>query len=422
MAAIAIAVAVIIVAALLLYRFNGAWIYLWDRATRNGRDRIAPEYELPRYFKLKPDGTPDYAAKWPGWDGWYFFAIPDDPDFPSKLVRASLMTGLYGLDGIDNYERLLLRLSTSEAAEYLCMAPSIMRTASGGEKRNNFSQHYQPKEYDLGMSIGELDTRISGEDIAKETDFLQYGRISGKWPDYRFQFFNPDANIRLDLRFRGENLIWWADLPDVFTYFTCLGRIEGTITYYDGTEKPDPHKIPDHKETYAIRGTGGFEHGFAHRLFSANRLFLPVRLLNYTFPSFHPIRYHYEVLIGDRVGDKDLRGGFMLARAFGVNVRDRGGLYLDGRYIPINGVRIRYAEEPAPDLVAMHCPGRPPVAFYRKWTVEAETGEGVLTYTAWRDWPPAPVAPNMTYYQFTYDGSYQGNAIAGRGYGEYAHI
>ena len=414
---VALLVALLIVAAL-LYRFNGAWIYLWDRATRNGRDRIPPEYELPRYFKLKLDGTPDYAAKWPGWDGWYFFAIPDDRDLPAKLVRASLMTGLYGLDGIDNYERLLLRLSTSQAVEYLCMAPTVMRTPSGGEKRNNFSQHYQPKQYDLRMAVGELDTRIAGEDMASETDFLQYGRISGKWPDYRFRFFNPDANIRLDLRFRGENLVWWADLPDIFTYFTCFGRFEGVITYYDGTEKPDPYQIPDREETYTIRGTGGFEHGFARRLFGPDRLFLPVRLLNYAFPSFHPIRYHFEVL----AGDGGLRGGFMQARAFGVNVRNRGGLYLDGRYIPIRGVRIRYLQEPAPDLVAMHCPGRPPVAFYREWTVEAETGEGVLSYTARREWPPAPVAPNMTYYQFTYEGSYRGSAIAGRGYGEYAHI
>src|SRR5689334_8445695 len=120
------AIVALLAAALLLFRFNGAWIYLWDRATRNGRDVLPREYEIPRYYRLRPDGSVDFAARWPGWDGWYFFVMPDDAHLPMKMARASLMTGLYGLDGVDNYERLLLRLSTFEAAEFLCLAPSTM--------------------------------------------------------------------------------------------------------------------------------------------------------------------------------------------------------------------------------------------------------------------------------------------------------
>jgi len=45
-----------------------------------------------------------------------------------------------------------------------------------------------------------------------------------------------------------------------------------------------------------------------------------------------------------------------------------------------------------------------------------------LTYTCQRDFPPAPVAPNMTYYDFSYEGTYKGASMRGRGYGEYVHI
>src|SRR5678815_5525774 len=105
-------IAGLILIAVLLFVTNAWWIYSWDQAKRNARDRLPREYEIPRYHVQKPDGSVDYAARWPGWDGWYFLAIPDDADLPLKMARASLMTGLYGLEGIDNYDRLLLRLSS----------------------------------------------------------------------------------------------------------------------------------------------------------------------------------------------------------------------------------------------------------------------------------------------------------------------
>jgi hypothetical protein len=39
-----------------------------------------------------------------------------------------------------------------------------------------------------------------------------------------------------------------------------------------------------------------------------------------------------------------------------------------------------------------------------------------------REWPPARIASNMAYYNFSYEGSYRGERISGRGYGEYVHI
>jgi hypothetical protein len=218
--------------------------------------------------------------------------------------------------------------------------------------------------------------------------------------------------------FEAERIVWWADIPGVFTYFAVFGRYNGAITYLRGTRKDDPHHITGSPEVYPLKGRGCFEHGFARKLFGADRLFLPIRLLNYILPGFRPIRYHYELFLGDA----GHQGGFMQAGAFGIRVRNRGGLYLNGRYDPIESVEITYLNDPAPDLVAAHCPSRPAVTFYRRWKVRARTREGVLEYTGTRDWPPASIATNMTYYQFEYEGSYAGQPIRGRGYGEYVHI
>jgi hypothetical protein len=295
-----------------------------------------------------------------------------------------------------------------------------MRTPNGSEKRNNLSQHYLPKASDIRMAVQKLDIAMSGEDVSNESSFLQYGRISGAWPDYHLESYNPEANISVDLLFHGEDLVWWADVPGIFTYATCLGRYQGTVTYRNGTRKPNPHDIPDRPEdaeTYEITGAGGFEHGFARNFGNFNRLYLPFRLLRNVIPSLRGIRYQYEVMIGD-VGP---RGGYMQASAFGVKVRDRGGIYVDGRYVPIDGIKIQYLDDPPPDVTASHCPAAP-TTFYRKWVVEAKTPEGLLTYTGMREFPPAPVAPSMTYYYFTYEGSFKGTAIRGRGYGEYVDM
>jgi hypothetical protein len=418
MAAFLIVLAILIAAGLLLFRFNGAWIYsVWDRATRNSTDRIPPGFDLPRYYRKKENGELDLENRWPGWDGWYFFVLPDG-NIPVQMLRGSLMTGLYGLDGIDNYERLKFRLSTFNAVEYLSLMPMFVKTPGGIEKRNNLSQHYVPRRWHLFMNPHALDISITGQQARRDEKFEEYGRISGKWPAYRFHFLNPEGDISADLNFTAEKVVWWADAPGLFTYFSVLGRFEGKLTLHSGSSKPDPHKIPAGEETYQIRGGGALEHGFARKLFGFDPVFLPVRLFNYIVPSFRPIRYHYETFISE--GGE--RGGYMHARAFGVPVRDRGGFFLEGTYIPIDSVKITYFEDPAPDLAAAHCPDRPPVKFYRKWLVQAKTSGGVLEYTGIREFPPAPVASNMTYYHFAYTGTYQGRSLKGRGYGEYVHI
>jgi hypothetical protein len=305
------------------------------------------------------------------------------------------MTGLYGLDGIDNYDRLMLRLSTFEAVEFLSLIPT-----NGAQKFNNLSQHYLPRRWHLLMNPDALDIAITGQQLEHDESFEEYGRVSGTWPNYRFKSINPESGIRVELSFTAQNTIWWADAPGLFTYFAIFGT-------YTGTVNGSP-----------VTGHGAFEHGFARKMFDADGVFLPIRLANRIAPSFRPIRYHYELFIGDQAE----RGGFMHASAFRIPVRDRGGVFRDGVYVPIDGVKITYLMDPPPDLAAAHCPARPPVTFYRSWRVEARTPRGTLTYTARRDWPPASIATNMMYYNFTYSGDFAGEPIAGRGYGEYVHI
>ena len=112
----------------------------------------------------------------------------------------------------------------------------------------------------------------------------------------------------------------------------------------------------------------------------------------------------------------------MKARGFGMDFRNRGGFFWKGQYKEIKSVKVIYLSTPEPDQVNLHCGVRAPVAFPRNWQVEAVTSDGLLKYTAKREFPPAAIASNMMYYHFNYEGSYQGSSIRGTGYGEYLHI
>ena len=239
---------------------------------------------------------------------------------------------------------------------------------------------------------------------------------------------NPEAEIEIDLQYKGENLLWWADIwtpdyswiyiPHVFTYFCAFGRFEGTVRYRRGVSKEDPSRLMENPVSFPIKGTGGFEHGFSQKPFDFDRFYNPIRFIQSVFPGFKPVRYHYELFLDDTA---PLRGGFMKARGFGIDFRNRGGFYLDGSYRKIRKVEIEYVEKDK-DETRFHCARRAPVTFYRKWRVKATTDGGLLEYEATREWPPARVSPNMIYYHFSYEGSYQSKKFRGRGYGEYVHI
>lgn len=390
---------------------------LIDRSDANDRSSLPKRYELPRYFVRDSSGKLDTSARWPGWDGWYFFVLPDDRSIPTKMVRGSLMTGLYGLHGIDDYEEVLLRLSTFDAAEHLCLVPTRETVAGRVERENHLAQHYQPRDTDLSMATDRLDVSITGPRVRGDEQRQRWGRIHGRWPNYRMQFLNPEAEISLDLACTAENIIWWTDFPGIFTYFAAFGRFEGSITYHRGTHLHDPHDLHEGGERYEITGRGCFEHGFARKPFNFDAAWTPIRLLTQPY-ALNLARYHYELFIGE----DGMEGGFMQAGGLGIKLRDRGGIYLGGDYHQIKSTEITYLDAPPPEPADHHCLGRAQIELPRRWSVRAKTPAGELQYTATRPWPPALIAPHMMYYYFDYEGTFRGQPIAGRGYGEYVNF
>ena len=397
----------------LALRFNSLWVYrLFDRSLRNDRRNLTLKYQLPAYYTASPDGKPNMSSKWPGWDGWYFFVLPDDHQLPLRMIRCSLMTGLYGLNGIDNYQKLRSsELNSFHAVEYLTLSPED-RPANGTKKRNNnLSQHYLPRDLLLTMKTGTLDTAIcTGEGVAGAGPNL-YGKISGAWPDFTFDFADGETGLSCNLKYHGDSIVWWADVPNVFTYFAAFGRLEGEVSLA-GHEGAGPNNPPSEPQVYCVTGPGAFEHGFARKPFNYDVPWLPVRLLQKIAPAWNPIRYNYQVFIGDQ----GPTGGFMHALGFGIPFRNRGGFYTDGIYTPINAVKIEYLDEPPPDVVTTS--GRAE-KFYHRWIVKARTAEGLLEYLGTREGPPPSITGNMMYYYFTFEGSYRSESIRGRGYAEY---
>lgn len=404
-------VAIVLLAAYLLVRYNLAWIRLIDRTWRNPRHALPRGYERARYVIRDADGGIDMHARWPGWDGWYFFVLPDDRTLPVKMIRGSLMTGLYGLEGIDNYEKLQWRLSTSHALEYLSLVPLDL----AGRRTMRYSQQYLPRSTDLRLETDPLYVRVGRDDPEAQgaAAFTRgaVGEIEGTWPNFRMRMADAETGVRVELAYRGEDVLWWADAPGVFTYFAAIGRFEGWLAW----ERPhDPGGAQP--EAVPISGRGSFEHGYARKPFGFDPLFLPVRLLRRVLPGLRPIRYHYELFLDDEA----LHGGFMKAVGFGIAFRNHGGVFDGAEYAPLTGIRVDYDADSA-DRVSAGCGGGDTL-FYRRWHVRADTPGGALEYTGRRKGPAAQIADGMIYYDFVYEGTFGGRPIAGRGYGEYVHL
>jgi hypothetical protein len=358
----------------------GPWILsLYDRALRNSRERVEPSYELPVYAK------PDLSAKWPGWDGWYALMIPNEKSVPSNAIRASIMTGLYGLDGIDNYAKLG-GVSAFHAVEYLTMVQT--------NDTSHLFQQYLQKGTDLAIRREQL--LVSVKD---------WGQISGRWPHYQVEMRDATGTIEFSLVYTAKHLLWWADLPKLFTYFAAFGDVQGTIAI-NGQE-------------YTISGLGTFEHGFARRPFNFDALLTPLRMLQRLF-HFTLIHYHYNILIGE----DGSHGGMMLAQGVGADFRNLGGMYLpDGCFMRLSDIAVEYVEwEELQSRSSV-----PPVPFPKAWRVRAKKDGGLFEYTATRESPPARIASQMIYFHFRFTGTYREPgkrdlSLSGHGYGEYVRI
>jgi hypothetical protein len=376
---IAIIIGLVIAAYLTLRAAPAHILGLYDRALRNRRDRIDPQDELPVYAQR------DLAAKWPGWDGWYVMMVPREESVPVKAIRVSMMTGLYGLDGIDHYAELQ-GLSPFDAVEYLFMIQT--------DTTSHLFRRYLPKHSDLAIRRDQLLVVVK-----------DWGEIGGEWPHYRVQMRDPEAGMELALDYTGKHVIWWADFPYLFTYFAAFGDLQGTLAL--------------HGQEYRITGTGSFEHGFARKPFNFDTLFKPLRALQKLVP-FTLIHYHYNLLIGTN----GVHGGMMVAQGVGLDFRNLGGIYLpDGRFVPLEKIAIDYLASEKLESPSLS----PAIPFPTQWVVRAQAGSGTFEYRAVRESPPALVGQNMMYCDFRFTGTYRAPGVeevtvSGRGYGEYVRM
>jgi hypothetical protein len=403
------------VALFLAPRLAALWIRWRDRAPGNDRTLLPYNNELPRYFTRDAAGKVDTAARWPGWDAWIASVIPADASLPPQLIRGTLMTGLYGLEGVDNYEKLVYRLSTYQAIAHLCLVPTTYQVPGGASLvLSNLSQNYLARETDLAMADAELDVAILGSRTGNLTTDEPYGHIAGRWPNYRFSFLNPDAEIRMALTYRGDRIVWWTDLPGRYTHYSAFGTFDVTMEYARGATVRDPHRPVPNPLRLNFQARGTVEHISGREPFAYDWLWLPMRYLGRWFPSLKPILYHHEVVVAD-----GLEGGFVHARAFGVDFRNGGGLFAGAVYHPVKHVTVSYdAADPVDNCGGLG----EPAPVYRTWEARASTDAGELTYLATRTHPPAMVAPNTNQYHFTFQGRWCGESITGRGFGEYIHL
>ena len=402
-------------ALLLSPRMAALWVRLRDRSSDHDHKRLLHSAEVPRYFTRDAAGKVNTSERWPGWDAWIASAIPADPNVPPQIIRGALMTGMYGLEGIDNFEKLLFRLSPFQAVEHLALIPTTY-DLSGDETLvlANLSQNYLTKQTDLRMSGDELDVTILGSRTGNLMTDEPFGHIEGAWPKYRLSLRDPEAEIRVSLTYHGDHILWWTDLPGWYTHFSAFGDFEVAIDYARGTTIVDIHRPVRNPRALRFQARGTVEHIASRKPFGYDWLWLPMRYLGRWFPSLKPILYHHEVIIAP-----EIEGGFVHTRAFGVDFRNGGGLFAGGLYHRVKHVGVSFGTADPVD----NCGGLgEPTSAYRTWDVHAATDAGELVYIATRTHPPAMVAPNTNQYHFTFQGNWRGTPVSGRGFGEYIHL
>src|SRR5215471_11041927 len=191
-------------------RFLVPWgLGLLDRAALRDPDILLLSDELPCYHTRNPDGQADTGSRRAGWDGWHAYVLPAAGS-TIQMARCTIMTGLYGLEGIDNFEKLMWRLSGTQVVEHLCWIP-VQSQDEQGSVINNLSQQYLPKASDLLMETERLKVTALGSQVNSESREEPYGQLRGTWPDYEFEFLNPEAEAKLSLHYRAEKVLWWSD-------------------------------------------------------------------------------------------------------------------------------------------------------------------------------------------------------------------
>ena len=358
-------------------------IKIFDNSLDRDRWWIKPVYENPVYFDQSSNEC------WPGWDGWYILFVPKWQDKgnnkPFNIIRISIMTGLYGVNGVDNYNKLRKEMITrNEAGESLNMVQT-------GPK-SYLDQQYVDKNFDMVLQNGVLDVKVKDRSM-----------VSGKWPHYYVNADNSNLGLKANLDCRADNVAWWANINGIFSYWSAFSNVKGSIQFKG--------------KKYDLEGFGSFEHGWCKFLFQFNGLVQFARIFTRLL-KIRLIYYHYEILnINDNFG-----AGTMLAGGpLGMNVRKRCETFFPNNIsIVFDNTKIKYRKFKK----IVNSVSNKEFKVPEKWEVFSENGSGKFTYTAEAKSPPAFIAGKMIYFDFICNGYYESkfgekNSFDATGYGEY---
>lgn len=382
-----IGIVVIVGAIFSLIYFNlDRIVNMIDHSLERDRWWIKPVYENPIYLKKS------LSKQWPGWDGWYALFIPvwkkEETNRPFNIVRISIMTGLYGVNGIDNYNGLRTEpLTRTKAGEYLGMVQTPTQSF--------LSQKYINKDTEMTLSNNVLDVMVKDQSL-----------IIGKWPNYQVTASKDDIKVRIKLNFHAINVAWWANVKGIFSYWSAFSLVKGYIQH--------------NNKRYDVKGFGSFEHGW-------NRFFIQInwvaQLLR-IFSKIHRTRliyYHYEILC---IQEKFGAGTMLAGGPFGMNIRKRCETFFPNNKNHIfTNTKITYKEFENILNPVSNKKFRVP----KKWEVSCSNKNSEMKYIAEASSPPAFIAGNMIYFDFACSGYFKekeenGIPFNAKGYGEYVFM
>ncbi len=384
---ISIAITIIGTAFLSLIYFNlHRIVYFVDCSLERDRWWIKGPYENPVYIK---DSS---RQKWTGWDGWYALFVPywedTESERPFNIIRISIMTGLYGVNGIDNYKGLKEELLTrNEAGEYLVMVQT--------ESKSSLSQKYLNKDNEISLANNFLDVTAHG-----------YSQINGSWPNYQVTAIKDDINVDIKLNYHANNVAWWSNIKDVFTYWSAFSHVEGYVQL--------------NGKRYDVKGFGSFEHGWNRFFIQFNAAVQFLRTISRLMGT-RLIYYHYEILsIEDIFG----AGTMLVGGPFGMNIRKRCETFFPkGENHRFTNTKIVYKEfrnllNPVNNRI---------FKVPKRWEVFCSNGKSEFKYAAEASSPPAFIAGHMIYFDFVCSGYFKikgknESPFNARGYGEYVFM
>ncbi len=375
------------IAVLVLLYFNlDRIVNIFDHSSKRDRWWVKPIYENPVYLRK------GYNNRWPGWDGWYALFVPEwkveANAKPFNIIRVSIMTGLYGVNGIDNYGRLkAASLKRSDAGEYLGMVQT--------EPMAYLDQKYINKNSEIKLVNDVLDVRVRNSSL-----------VTGKWPHYQVSVEKDEISLAVNLKYTAHNVAWWANIKSVFSYWAAFSNVEGTVRF-EG-------------KRYDLKGFGSFEHGWNRFFFQFNGIVQFAHLFSKMF-RVRLVYYHYEIL---SIQNKFGAGTMLAGGPFGMNIRKRCETFFpNNESHAFDDTKINYLEYKH----ILNPESNKEFNAPKKWEVFSSNEDGEFKYVAEASSPPSFIAANMIYFDFKCSGYYksvdkESVPFEATGYGEYVFM